>query len=276
MTQRIAVLGATGTVGRRVAESLRRRDVEVVPVSRADGVDVLDRGALAAALVAVDAVVDCLDRKTPAAGAAGDFFARAAATVLGALDDADAAGARVVCLSIVNADAPSVNRWMPYYRAKVRQEQSWRVHGRGVCVVRTTQWFEFAEQMMQMLACRGTAVVPGARARPTAAADVAEVLADQALSADPPRLLEVCGPEELDIAELARRVVARRRGDGPGGVRRVVRLPLGCTPLGDGSLLPLDPDIITDTTAEEWLASDRAASGGREPGPVPRSSGEAR
>lgn len=255
MRQRIAVLGATGTVGRRVAETLRGRGAEVVPISRADGVDVLDRGTLASALAGVDAVVDCLDRKTLAAGAAGDFFARAAATVLGALDDADAAGARVVCLSIVNADDPQVNRWMPYYRAKIRQEQSWRVRGRGVCVVRTTQWFEFAEQMMQMLACRGTALVPGARARPTAAADVAEVLAEQALAEEPPRLLEVCGPEVLDIAELAREVVARRRGSGPGGVRRVVRLPLGSTPLGDGSLLPLEPDVVTSTTAAEWLAS---------------------
>jgi putative NADH-flavin reductase len=55
---RVAVVGATGRIGRRTVEALERRDHEIVGISRTQGVDVYTGEGLAKALTGVDAVVD--------------------------------------------------------------------------------------------------------------------------------------------------------------------------------------------------------------------------
>jgi len=53
---RIAIAGATGRVGRHVADVAKERGHEVVPMSRATGVDVITGAGLAEALTGVDDV----------------------------------------------------------------------------------------------------------------------------------------------------------------------------------------------------------------------------
>jgi putative NADH-flavin reductase len=55
---RVAVVGATGRIGRRTIESLERRGHETVGISRTQGVDVYTGDGLAKALTGVDALVD--------------------------------------------------------------------------------------------------------------------------------------------------------------------------------------------------------------------------
>ena len=56
--ERIAVAGATGRAGRHVAEMLEARGHEVVPMSRATGVDVITGDGLAEALTGADCIID--------------------------------------------------------------------------------------------------------------------------------------------------------------------------------------------------------------------------
>jgi nucleoside-diphosphate-sugar epimerase len=57
-TTTIAVIGATGTAGCRVVTRLKGRDVAVVEITRASGVDLITGQGLPQALEGVDVVID--------------------------------------------------------------------------------------------------------------------------------------------------------------------------------------------------------------------------
>lgn len=246
---RVAVLGASGLAGSLVLQGLTSRDVETVGISRSLGVDVGDSAALRRALEGSDVVVDCLNHQTMSARAAVGFFESAASSVVDALAGSPA---RVVCLGIVNAANPRVNRWLGYYRGKAVQEGVYRGSGLPLSMVRTTQWFELAEALLRQTRVGGTAFVPGILSRPLAVAEAAEHLVEQALAREPVEVTEICGPERADLAQLAQQVNAQDQV-----ARRVVRIPLGMTALGSGALIPRSPTVITTTTAQQWLARRR-------------------
>ncbi len=58
---KIAVIGATGTIGSKIAAELEKRGHEVVPISRSHGVDVSSLTDLSAALTGVDVVIDAIN-----------------------------------------------------------------------------------------------------------------------------------------------------------------------------------------------------------------------
>lgn len=63
---RVVVAGATGRIGSRTVARLRDHGVEVAPLSRAEGVDLITGEGLAEALRGADVVVDVAD--TPSRG----------------------------------------------------------------------------------------------------------------------------------------------------------------------------------------------------------------
>ena len=74
-SQKIAVAGATGRVGRHVVDVLGARGHDVVPMSRALGVDVITGEGLDAALAGVDCVIDAAATgPSPEEQAATEFF----------------------------------------------------------------------------------------------------------------------------------------------------------------------------------------------------------
>jgi hypothetical protein len=94
-------------------------------------------------------------------------------------------------------------------------------------------------------------VVPGMRSRPLAADEAAAFVADRALepggTATPDDAV-IAGPEIRDMAELARAIDQRR-----GGRRKVLRVPVSFTPLGNGGLLPRGGFTTAPTRFEDWL-----------------------
>ena len=71
---RVAVVGATGRIGRLTVEALERRGHETVGISRTQGVDVHTGEGLATALTGVDAVVDSLSCAATDRDEAVEFF----------------------------------------------------------------------------------------------------------------------------------------------------------------------------------------------------------
>src|SRR5258705_6605506 len=71
---RIAVAGATGRVGRHVVDVLHEGGHDVVAISRANGVDVITRAGLAAALADVEVVIDTSTGPSPEQGPATEVF----------------------------------------------------------------------------------------------------------------------------------------------------------------------------------------------------------
>ncbi len=78
---KIAVVGATGRVGRHVVDVLEGRGHDVVAVSRGHGVDVITGTGLDAALAGVDCVVDVATGPSADRDEATRFFTTAAANL---------------------------------------------------------------------------------------------------------------------------------------------------------------------------------------------------
>jgi uncharacterized protein YbjT (DUF2867 family) len=246
---RVVVLGGSGAMGARVTEVLRERGHDVLPVSRASGVDVSTGAGLDAALSGADTVVDCLNLVTLSRRAAVSFFGGAAERVALA---ADRAGLRqVVCLSIVNVSDPAVRRATGYYAGKAAQEEAYTAGAVPVTLARTTAWFSLAETFLEQIRVGQVALVPGMRLRPVHPDAAAAFLAD-AVGAGPgdapaPPVRQLAGPDLLDSATMAR-AVARARHPGV----RVVRLPVPLAGLRAG-LLPHGEVQVDPRRFTEWL-----------------------
>ena len=233
-----------GLVGRRLEES----GADVVRAHRGSGVDAVTGVGLADAIVGADVVVDCLNVTTSSGRKAIGFFAAAAGNVSRAVD---AAGARLVCLSICNTADPAVNKRMGYYRGKAAQERVYRENlGDRATVVATTQWFELAATMLDRLSAGPIAMVPHMLTAPLAAVDGAAVIADTALGEahQGKTLVTVRGPQRLDLADVGRVLRPQQ------GKRAPVAINFGGPALRDGRLIPDPADVVTETTLEQWLA----------------------
>ena len=207
---KIAVAGATGRLGRHLAEVLAERGHEVVPISRATGVDVITGTGLDAALPGVEVVVDAATGPSAEQQPATDFFVTAAHNLQKA---GVRAGVRqAVVVSIIGTDRFAGG----YGAAKVAHEQAWLAGPIPVRIVRAAQFHEFVAQLLDWGTRDDVAVVPEIRTQIVAARAVAEVIADvvAADAAGPAagvaETIEVAGPREEDLVALATDLAARR------------------------------------------------------------------
>ncbi|WP_368800266.1 SDR family oxidoreductase [Kocuria oxytropis] len=247
--RKVAVLGATGELGSRVVAQLRQRGIDVVEVSRGQGTDVYSGKGLEAAFDGVSTVVDCLHLPTLSRRRAVDFFTTTARNVQAAAQRSGVS--RIVCVTILNAREPEVHRWMGYYAGKAAQEQAYRAGPVPVTVVASAQWYELAETLLSQLRIGPLSMVPGMHSRPLAAEDAAAFVADRALGPSGTATSDdvvIAGPEVRDMAELARALAERR-----GGHRRILRVPVSFTALGNGGLLPRGDFTTAPTRFEDWL-----------------------
>lgn len=246
---KVVVVGASGTMGTYVSDRLEHRGAEVVRAHRGSGVDAQTGAGLVEAVAGADVVVDCLNLTTQSARKAMAFFGTAAGNIA---DAATAAGARVVCLSICNAADSAVNRRMGYYQGKAAQEAAYRERlGDRLTIVRTTQWFELAGTLSEQMSLGPVAVMPHMWTAPLAAADGAEVLVAAALGSahQGGQVVDVRGPETMDLVDVARALRAKR---GQKGV--LIPIRFGGAAMRNGGLIPRRPEVITDMTLEKWLA----------------------
>lgn len=256
--RRVAVVGGTGVAGRLVVAELGRRGVEAVSVSRASGGDLVRGEGLDEALRGVDAVVDASGTRTTSGRVSVRFADAATANLLAAAHRARVR--HVVVLSIVGADAVDLG----YYLGKRRQEELTATGAVPWTLLRTTQFHQFAGQLLDRLP--GPLVpLPAMRSAPVAAHEVASRLADLALGAPQGVVRPLRGPEVLEVAGMARRVLAVR------GQRRAVvrvRLPgrVGAD-LAGGALVPGEPCDTGTTTFTEHLAALAAGGAGSPGGP---------
>ena len=151
---KVAIVGA-GDSGKAIKRALQATGAQVTLHSRRTGFDVLrDDGA--AALSGADVIVEATGRFTTSKRVATDFFTRSTRAVSAA---ANALGARHVLLSIVNCDLPEVQSY-GYFAGKCTQERLAQDVSKRMSLVRSTQWFEFAEQNMERMRYGPVSLVP--------------------------------------------------------------------------------------------------------------------
>jgi uncharacterized protein YbjT (DUF2867 family) len=243
---RIAVAGGTGQVGTHVVAAAREQGLDVVVLTRGNGVDLVAGTGVAEALEGADAVIDVASVTTLDAGESVAFFEATTRNLLAA--EKEAGVGHHLALSIVGVDRVPEG----YYAGKVAQERL--VEGGSVpwTIVRATQFHEFAEQIYARAKVGPFHVAPKMRTQPIAAREVAEHLVALAQAAPLGRASDLAGPREESLAEMVR-ALARARGSRawipaiplPGASGRAQR---------DGSLLPGSDAVLGRQTYAEWLA----------------------
>lgn len=245
---KIAVVGGTGLAGRSTVRALRERGHDAVVLARANGVDVITGQGLDAALTGVEAVVDASSTQAADFESVRRFFTTATENLLAA--ERRSGVKHHVLLSIVGVDRSGANA---HFRAKHAQEQLLETSHVPVTVQRATQFFEFIETVIGWARQADTITLPPVAMQPVAVTEVGVALAELASGAAQGRVVDIAGPERLDLLDLARRVLAAR-----GDSARVVAswqsaLSSGEVPIDH--FLPEPGARLLPTTFERWLTS---------------------
>jgi uncharacterized protein YbjT (DUF2867 family) len=248
--KKIAVAGATGRVGHHVVDVLNERGYEAVPISRAHGIDVITGEGLDGALAGVESIVDAATGPSPEQRAATEFFTTAAKNLQNAGERAGVQ--RIIVVSIINTDRLKGG----YAVAKVAHEHATLSGPIPARVLRAAQFHEFVEQLVQWGTQGDVTHVPTMRTQLVAARTVAEALVDLAAdpSSAPGPTLEVAGPRDESLVEMAKLLVGRR---GNGLRVEAVSDPIDGDANNSGVLLPGPGAILGGPTFEQWLTARR-------------------
>jgi uncharacterized protein YbjT (DUF2867 family) len=252
---RIAVAGATGRVGRHVVDVLTEQGHDVVPMSRATGVDVISGEGLEQALVGVEAIVDTATSPSPDEQEATEFFTTSSRNQQ---ELGQRAGVqRIIVVSIIGTDRVRGG----YNAAKVEHEKAMLAGPVPVRILRAAQFHEFVPEVMEWGNRGEVTYVPKMRTQLIAARSVAEELAVLAVdpASAPGPLLEIAGPREEDFVEVAS-LLAARRGDATRVEGRSDLFGLDTELYEAGALLPGPDAKLAGPTFEEWLDASYPAA----------------
>ena len=249
MVREVLITGATGTLGRKLVGAATAAGHHVRAMSRRSHVgytgvhwsqgDLLANTGVDAAVEGVDVVVHCATQGT------ADKDVRSTENLLTAARKAGVG--HIIYVSIVGIDRIP----LPYYKTKLRAEQTLDASGVGYTVLRATQFHDliattFSIQRYSPLLWS----LKGVRFQPIDTRDVTARLVEL-ISCEPAgRVPDIGGPAVHSHAELARIYLAR------GGRRPVVEVPMpGRIVAGYRSGANLAPDNPVGTIGfAEYLA----------------------
>ncbi|UFS60415.1 SDR family oxidoreductase [Subtercola endophyticus] len=250
---KIAIAGASGTIGKRVLSSAQAAGYQTVELSRAGGVDLTSAGGVAGRLEGVDALIDVTSTGSLSAKVAVAFFESVTDNLLAA--ERLAGVPHHVALSIIGA----ANADSGYYAGKGAQERKVMTSGDQWSLLRTTQFHEFAEQTVNRGAVAGIQFVPTMRSQPIAAAEVAAELVRIATDGPIGLAPDLAGPLEENMPDMVRRYLRAR-----GRKTAVLSVPLpgamGAA-MRNGGLLPTPGTRLGVQTFQQWLDTGGEASG---------------
>jgi uncharacterized protein YbjT (DUF2867 family) len=249
---KIVVIGGNGLIGSKLVERLRENGHEPLAASPESGVDLLTGGGLAEALTSAEGVVDVANAPDWDDAAVLDFFQTSSHNLLAA---ETAAGVKHhVALSVVGADRLPESG---YLRAKIAQEETVKAGAVPYTILRATQFFEFIGRIADSSMSGESVHLPPVLIQPEAAEDVAAELAQVAVSSPRNGVVELAGPEQFRLDELARRVLSANNDP-----RRVIaddHARYFGAELDYHSLTPGRNARIAPTRFEDWLSRSMAA-----------------
>ena len=244
---KIVVIGGTGLIGSKTVERLRKKGHEVIAASPNSGVNTITGEGVAAAVAGASVVIDLANSPSFEDKAVLEFFETSGRNLLAA--EAKAGVKHHIALSIVGTDRlPNSG----YLRAKVAQERLIKESGIPYTIVRSTQFFEFLAGIAQSATVGDTVTLPSAYYQPIASDDVADIMADVALSAPINGMIEIAGPEPVRMSDLVARFLKATNDP-----RKVIGDPHARyfgTELDDRSLVPGDHPRIGAIGFEDWFS----------------------
>jgi uncharacterized protein YbjT (DUF2867 family) len=243
---KIVVIGGTGLIGSKLVEKLDNEGHEAVAASPDTGVNSITGQGLAEAFEGAEVVVDVANAPVWDDAAVLDFFQTSAGNILAA--EVAAGVKHHVALSIVGTDRLPDSG---YFRAKLAQEETIKTGSVPYTILRATQFFEFIKGIADGSTDGNTVRLAPVFIQPESADDVAAALADIAVGAPVNGIVELGGPEQFRLDELAQRVL--RANNDP----RLVTADVGAryfgAELAEHSLTPGSGARIAPTRFEDWL-----------------------
>lgn len=243
---KIVVVGGSGLVGTNVVRHLRSGGHDVAAASRATGVDIITGEGIAEALADTDVVVDVSNPPDFEGDAALTFFETAGINLLRA--EVEAGVKHHLSLSIIGTDRLLHS---PYFAGKAMQEAMIRRSGIPFTALRSTQFFEFLLQVIELSVYEQRICLSPAYVQPVASADVAIAMAELAVRPARNSVFEVAGPNRERLSELIQRFLTEV--DAPYQVVTDALAPYFGATLEEHSLLPRNGAHICPTGFAAWL-----------------------
>jgi uncharacterized protein YbjT (DUF2867 family) len=243
---KIVVIGGTGLIGSKLVEKLRQAGHDPLAASPDTGVNTITGEGLADALECSDVVVDVANAPYWEDSAVMDFFLTSTRNTLAA--EAGAGVKHHLVLSIVGTDRLPDSG---YLRAKLAQEETVKAGAVPYSILRATQFFEFIGRIADSSSDGEVINLAPVFVQPESADDVAATLAELAVQDPVNGVVELGGPEQFRLDELARRVLLA--GNDERLVRTDVHAPYFGTELEAHSLTPGPNARIAPTRFEDWL-----------------------
>ena len=244
---KIVAMGGTGLIGKQVVEILSSQGHEAKAASPSTGVNSVTGQGLDEAMAGADVVVDLTNTADFDEKVVVPFFSDSSSNLLAA---EKRAGVRHhVALSVVGTDRIGVG----YFAGKTAQEKAVREGGVPYTILRATQFFEFIPMIADAGTRDGSVYATSHLMQPMAAADVARIVAETAVSPAIDGVLEMAGPERAGLNEFVGRVLAARNDSRP-----VVTDPQAGyfgIPIEETDIVPMGESRIGDITLKEWLNS---------------------
>jgi uncharacterized protein YbjT (DUF2867 family) len=226
-------------------EKLRKQGHDAIAASRATGVDVITGDGLADALQDADIVIDTLNVR-PGSGDMLEFFQHAGRVLT---DAVNRAGVRHhIVLSALGADHLSLSG---FFLAKLMQESLARTAATPYTILRAGPFFETLHGIATEAGDAGTVCLPPILMQPVAADDVVTALADIAASTPANRILELAGPDTMQLTELAIEILTAYEDP-----RQVVidpKAPYFGAEIGPERLVAEAPWRTSTTRFDDWL-----------------------
>jgi uncharacterized protein YbjT (DUF2867 family) len=244
---KIVVIGGSGLIGSRLVEKLREAGHDPLAASPDSGIDTLTGEGVREALEGAQVVVDVSNAPAWDDAAVLDFFQTSSRNLLAA--ETAAGVSHHVALSVVGADRLPESG---YFRAKIAQEEAVKAGSVPYTILRATQFFEFIGRIADSSTDGETVRLAPVFVQPESADDVAAALAEIAVSPPVNGIIELAGPEEFRLDELARRVLWAK-GDRREVIGDVHARYFG-TELTYYSLTPGSDARIAPTHFEDWLS----------------------
>src|SRR5947199_8510660 len=246
---KIAVIGGSGLIGKKLVKNLRHQGHEVVAASPSSGVNAVTGEGLAQALAGAQVVVDVANSPSFEDKAVLAFFETSGRNLLAA--ETAAGVGHHVALSVVGTDRLLASG---YFRAKMAQENLIKASPVPYTIVRATQFFEFVGGIAQSATDGQTVRLSPALVQPIVSDDVAAALVQVVVDAPLNGTVELAGPEPIRLDELVRQLL-----NATGDARTVITDPKALyygIAVNDQSLTPGDHARLGPTRFADWLSGN--------------------
>lgn len=195
---KIVVIGGSGLIGSKLVNRLREGGHEVVAASPKSGVNTITGAGLTEVLAGVQVVVDVANSPSFADRDVLEFFETSGRNLFAA--EATAGVKHHLALSVVGAERLPDSGYM---RAKMAQEKLIKASGIPYTILRSTQFFEFINGIIDAGFDGNVVRLSPALIQPIASDDVVAALAELANRSPVKGTVEVGGPESFPLDKLA-------------------------------------------------------------------------